>query len=198
MPARIVLSCSPQPRPFFRRHRLSVPPADSTRYINDVQKLAAPDMEGRGAGTKGLTRAEHLIEKRYKELHLEPAGVNGYAQPFSVITGAKLKSDNRCVVMLGGAKTDLKIERDFVPFSFSSSGSVESPRSFCGIWRHGRGISLRRLRRDRRKRQDCRRTSLRTFRICGQEREPRPDAAFATDHEGDQRTKSRCEGGNRS
>jgi len=53
--------------------------ADPGRYITDVKALAAPEMEGRGDGTKGLTRAEQLIEKRYKELHLDPAGVNGYA-----------------------------------------------------------------------------------------------------------------------
>ena len=31
-----------------------VPQADPTRYLNDVKALASPDMEGRGAGTKGL------------------------------------------------------------------------------------------------------------------------------------------------
>ena len=76
----------------------SVPQADSGRYLDDIKTLASPEMEGRGAGTKGLTRAEHLIEKRYKELGLQPAGVNGYAQPFTVITGARLKGDNHFVV----------------------------------------------------------------------------------------------------
>src|ERR1700740_35156 len=76
--------------------------ADPTRYLNDVKSLASPEMEGRGAGTKGLTRAEHLIEKRYQELVLQPAGVNGYAQPFTVVTGARLKSDNRFLVESGG------------------------------------------------------------------------------------------------
>jgi Zn-dependent M28 family amino/carboxypeptidase len=109
-----------------------VPQADPTRYLNDVKALASPDMEGRGAGTKGLARAEHLIEKRYKELHLDPAGVHGYAQPFPVITGARLKSDNRCSVHAVDSKTDLKIEHDFVPFSFSSSGQVEAPVIFAG------------------------------------------------------------------
>src|SRR3954452_9751581 len=106
--------------------------ADPTRYLNDVKTLAAPDMEGRGDGSKGLTRAEHLIEKRYKELHLDFAGVNGYAQPFSVITGAHLKSDNRCVVHNGESKTYLKTSPDFVPFSFSSSAHVEAPLVFAG------------------------------------------------------------------
>ena len=42
-------------------------------------------MEGRGAGSKGLIRAQHLIEKRYQSLGLEPAGTSTYLQPFSVI-----------------------------------------------------------------------------------------------------------------
>ena len=89
-------------------------------------------MEGRGAGTKGLTRAQHLIEKRYKELGLEPAGINGYTQPFTVVTGARLKSDNHFVVQAGGSGSELKMERDFVPFSFSDSGQVATPLVFVG------------------------------------------------------------------
>ena len=108
------------------------PQADPSRYLNDIKALASPDMEGRGAGTKGIARAEHLIEKRYKELHLDPAGVNGYEQPFRVITGARLKSDNRCVVQTADSKKDLKVEQDFVPFSFSSSGQVSGPVVFAG------------------------------------------------------------------
>ena len=106
--------------------------ANSERYLADVRALASPEMEGRGAGSKGLARAEHLIEKRYKELHLDPAGVNGYAQPFTVITGARLKSDNDCTVQDGTAKRRLKIEQDFVPFSFSSSGEGNAPLVFAG------------------------------------------------------------------
>jgi Zn-dependent M28 family amino/carboxypeptidase len=112
-------------------------PADPTRYLNDIKSLAAPEMEGRGAGTKGLTLAQHLIEKRYKELGLEPAGTNSYAQPFTVVTGARLKSDNRFAVQTAGAKNEpsnneLKIDRDFVPFSFSASGQVAAPLVFAG------------------------------------------------------------------
>ena len=110
----------------------SIPQADPTRYLDDVKSLTTPEMEGRGDGSKGLTRAEHLIEKRYKELRLEPAGVHGYAQPFSVITGARLKSDNHIKVETAGAKKDLRISEDFVPFSFSSSGEVDGPLVFAG------------------------------------------------------------------
>jgi hypothetical protein len=106
--------------------------ADPARYLNDIKSLAAPEMEGRGAGTKGLTRAEHLLEKRYKELGLQPAGVNRYAQPFKVVTGARLKSDNHFVAQAAGSKNELKIDRDFVPFSFSASGQAAAPLVFAG------------------------------------------------------------------
>ena len=110
----------------------STPQADPNRYVNDVRMLASPEMEGRGAGTNGIVRAEHLLEKRYKELHLDPAGVKGYEQPFSVVTGARLRSDNRCAVQTSGQKQELKVEQDFVPFSFSSSGEVSAPMVFAG------------------------------------------------------------------
>jgi hypothetical protein len=109
-----------------------VPHADAGRYWNDVKSLASHAMEGRGDGTKGLTRAEHLIEKRYKDLDLDPAGVNGYEQPFTVVTGARLKSDNLCSVQNGGSRKNLKINQDFVPFSFSLSGELNQPLVFAG------------------------------------------------------------------
>ena len=106
--------------------------ADPARVLNDIKALSAPEMEGRGAGTKGLARAADLIVKRYKELQISPAGTHGYLQPFTLITGAKLKSDNRLVVANGDAKKELKTNQDFVPFSFSSSGQVEGAIVFAG------------------------------------------------------------------
>src|SRR5262250_3391055 len=70
------------------------PSASPQRYLNDVKTLAAPNMEGRGAGTQGITQAEHCIEHEFKTLGLQPAGSHFYAQPFTVTTGARLKGDN--------------------------------------------------------------------------------------------------------
>jgi hypothetical protein len=107
-------------------------PADPTRYLDDIKTLAAPDMEGRGAGTKGLARAAKYIEHRYKTLGLQPAGSNGYLQPFTVTTGAKLKSDNELIVDDTGTKHSLTMDQDFVPISFSSSGLLTAPVVFAG------------------------------------------------------------------
>jgi len=115
---------------------LAEPPAISTadphRYLDDIKALTTPAMEGRGAGSKGLTRAAHLIEKRYKSLGLEPAGTNSYFQPFTVITGAQLKGKNGFAVLTADQKQELKPKQDFVPFSFSASGSARAPLVFAG------------------------------------------------------------------
>src|SRR5205807_3181771 len=106
--------------------------AEAQRYLDDIKALTTPAMEGRGDGTKGLARAAHLIEQRYKSLGLEPAGKDSYFQPFTVITGARLKGNNHLRLHAGNSKTELKMNQDFVPFSFSSSGSVSGPVVFAG------------------------------------------------------------------
>ncbi len=106
--------------------------ADSKRYLEDVKALSAPIMEGRGAGTKGIERAAELIERRYRSLGLQPAGVKSYFQPFTVITGAKLKDGNRLEAYDGKSKQELKVDQDFVPFSFSASGQEDGPLVFAG------------------------------------------------------------------
>jgi Peptidase family M28/PDZ domain/PA domain len=110
----------------------SIPPADAHRYLDDIKALTTPAMEGRGDGSKGLTRAAHMIEKRYKSLGLEPAGTHSYFQPFTVITGAQLKGKNNFAVLTGDQKRDLKAKQDFVPFSFSASGSARGALVFAG------------------------------------------------------------------
>ena len=111
----------------------STPSADPHRFLDDIKALTTPAMEGRGNGTRGLTRARHLIEKRYRSLGLEPAGVDGsYLQPFSLITGAQLKGKNEFAVVSAGKKRELKAKQEFVPFSFSSSGSAQGAIVFAG------------------------------------------------------------------
>ncbi len=110
---------------------------DSSKYLADVKTLSAPDMEGRGAGTKGIDRAAHFLAKRYKALGLQPAGTNGFFQPFSVITGAKLSGTNVLTENINDARKDLKINEDYVPFSFSSPGEAGG----SGVVFAGYGIS---------------------------------------------------------
>jgi hypothetical protein len=110
----------------------AVAPADAQRYLNDIKTLTQPNMEGRGDGTKGLVRAEHVLQARYKGLGLEAAGEHGYLQSFTVTTGAKLKGRNQLLIQKGEAKSELKLNQEYVPFSFSSSGTASAQLVFAG------------------------------------------------------------------
>ena len=112
---------------------LAADSADPARYLDDIKALTTPSMEGRGAGTKGIVLAANMIEQRYRSLGLEPAGTKSYFQPFTVITGAKLKGSNRLEVENGAAKEQLKLNQDFVPFSFSASGEIAGAVVFAGF-----------------------------------------------------------------
>ncbi len=106
--------------------------ADAARYLDTIKTLASPEMEGRGAGTKGIELAAHLLEQRYRSLGLDPSGTQGFFQPFTVTTGAKLVSGNDLQEDVAGKKKILKLNEDFVPFSFSSSGEADAPVVFAG------------------------------------------------------------------
>jgi Peptidase family M28/PDZ domain/PA domain len=111
--------------------------ADQQRFLTDVKTLTAPEMEGRGPGTKGLSKAAHVIEQRYKSLGLQPAGKNGFLQPFDVITGARLRLGNQLRKDVHGVngfhlRENFKLNEDFVPLSFSANGSLSSSVVFAG------------------------------------------------------------------
>jgi hypothetical protein len=106
--------------------------ADPARYLDHVKALTTPAMEGRGDGTPGLTRAARLLEDEYKRLGLQPAGTAGFFQAFQVTTGAKLAGTNEISEQTGGARKELKLNEDFVPFSFSSSGEAAGGVVFAG------------------------------------------------------------------
>jgi aminopeptidase YwaD len=89
-------------------------------------------MEGRGDDTKGIYRAASMLEKRYKSLGLKPAGTHAFRQPFTVITGARLKGDTKLVVLDNNVRHEIALNRDFVPFSFSASGKADGPIVFVG------------------------------------------------------------------
>lgn len=110
----------------------AVGPADAQRYVNDIKTLTLAKMEGRGEGTKGLVRAEHMLAERYKSVGLEPAGKKGFLEAFTVTTGAKLKGKNHLLVQIGESKTELKLDQEYVPFSFSFSGEASGPLVFAG------------------------------------------------------------------
>jgi len=92
-------------------------------FESDVRTLAAPEMEGRGLGTKGIVKAGAYIESRLKALGLKPGFDKSYRQTFPVKTGVALGANNH----LDGLSND-----DWTPLGFSSSGDIKAPIVFAG------------------------------------------------------------------
>ncbi len=109
--------------------------ADPSRYLADVKVLASPDMEGRGPGTKGIVKASNYIEARYKSLGLKPAGTDGYLQPFTVTTGAKLKSGNELTVEESGRKQTLALQSGLRALQLFLVGHSDRSAGVCRIRR---------------------------------------------------------------
>jgi aminopeptidase YwaD len=89
----------------------------------DVRTLAAPNMEGRGLGTKGIGLAASYIEERLRALGLQPAFGKSYRQPFPVKMGVSLGSGNK----LEGVDA-----ADWTPLGFSSAGAFSGTLVFAG------------------------------------------------------------------
>jgi aminopeptidase YwaD len=88
-------------------------------FLADVKYLASPELKGRATGSPELEVAAHFIADKFADAGLKPQMLE-----FPVIVGAHLGPGNR----LGSYQEG----RDFVPFSFSSSGHLDAPLVFAG------------------------------------------------------------------
>ena len=58
---------------------------NAEQLLNDLKTLSADDMEGRGTGTKGISKAREYIVNRFKESGLEPLD-DTYFQDFEIVS----------------------------------------------------------------------------------------------------------------
>lgn len=54
------------------------------RIQDDISYLASDRLEGRGVGTAGLDSAARYVAQAFREAGLEPAGTDGFLQPFTI------------------------------------------------------------------------------------------------------------------
>jgi Zn-dependent M28 family amino/carboxypeptidase len=98
-----------------------------------VQYLASDELEGRGTGTPGFEKAAAYVEKEFREAGLQPAGVNGYAQPveFNVVQLDEPKSSLEFV--RGGKAEKVKFgDEAYLAASSSTFGTVRAQAVFVG------------------------------------------------------------------
>ena len=81
-----------------------------------------------------------------------------------MITGAKLAGNNHVVEQIGDKKKELKLNEDFVPFSFSSTGEASAPVVFAGYGASAGEFGYDDYAGHRREGQNCRSAAL---RACG-------------------------------
>jgi Peptidase family M28/PDZ domain/Peptidase family M1 domain len=107
----LAVNLTPQARPIDLAPRKALaeikPQFDIDRMKADVEWLASPEREGRGAGSRGLDAAADYIAERYAHLGLLPLTPgprdDRYFQPFSMTgeTGAPLPARNVIGVLPG-------------------------------------------------------------------------------------------------
>src|SRR5580693_716885 len=101
-------------------------------YLAEVKYLASPQLKGRATGSPELEKAAAYISGLYKSFGLKPVNGNGYEQGFTVTVNAHLGPDNRLEGDDAGTKNALTAKRDWVPYSFSSSGKISGQVVFAG------------------------------------------------------------------
>ncbi len=108
----LVRNLVPQARPITLAPRKALaelkPQFDTHRIKADIEWLASPEREGRGAGSRGLDAAADYIAQRFAALGLRPIspgaeGADRYFQPFSMPgeTGAPVAAKNVIAVLPG-------------------------------------------------------------------------------------------------
>jgi aminopeptidase YwaD len=97
--------------------------------LADVRYLADDALEGREIGTPGARCAAQYIAARFQAMGLRPGGPGGsFFQPFPIRNGAAFGPSNALAVSGHGYAQG----RDWVPFGFTASTTVEAPLAYGG------------------------------------------------------------------
>lgn len=116
---------------------VDAPQISAQNYLAEVKYLASPELKGRATGSPELEKAAAYISGQFKSFGLKPVSGNDYLQPFTVTVNAHLGPQNSFSsksfsTQNAGAALNLTEGRDFVPFSFSSSGKLSGQVVFAG------------------------------------------------------------------
>src|SRR5262249_48039278 len=106
---------------------------DGKSWWHHIEILAADSMEGRGAGTPGLERAEVYVVDQLKRSGLAPAGSNGYFQPILFEWRQVVAADSSAGLVRNGSVEPLVLGKDAVFASLpEQEASFEAPLVFLG------------------------------------------------------------------
>ena len=92
-----------------------------TRMKREVAILSAPDMEGRGNGSKGLVHAADYLERYYRAL-----GIKTQRQTYAYLTGVEVKEGKAFLGKGDSQQLPLQWGKDIEAYSFSGNGTFNS------------------------------------------------------------------------
>ncbi|MDD8016767.1 MAG: M28 family peptidase [Bacteroidota bacterium] len=108
--------------------------SSTIRIKHHVMYLASDALEGRGTGEKGNQLAAQYIADQFKSFELLPAGDKGsYFQEFEVVKSLELGKNNFLSALVGKKTKEYVVQKDFIPISFSTNGSVNGEVVFAGF-----------------------------------------------------------------
>jgi hypothetical protein len=101
----------------------SVTPPPAAWLLTEVERLTAPEMEGRGSGTAGGDRAARHLADALASFGLRPGGENGsFFQSFVVSAGTRLATPTRLESADGSLA--LTVDRDWTPHGGSPAADL--------------------------------------------------------------------------
>jgi len=109
----------------FAQKKVEISAADLEK---NVTFLASDSLKGRKPGTPEANVAAQFIMDHFLQAGLTPLADHGF-QYFDVVTGVELGGDNH----LSFNGEDVKLNEDFTPLAFSSSGTVNAQVVFTGF-----------------------------------------------------------------
>ncbi|MBI4460111.1 MAG: M28 family peptidase [Acidobacteria bacterium] len=92
--------------------------------------MSSPELKGRGDGSPELDQAADYIAEEFRKADLQFLTGTPF-QPFRAVVGADLGTNNS-LVLLGSPNRSYRPTQDFLPFSFSSSGTRSASLAFVG------------------------------------------------------------------
>ena len=91
--------------------------------------LASDSLQGRLPGTEGGILAGNYIVEKFESYGIKPAGEDGYFQNFEVVTKTEAPTDGNKLKI---GEVSAELNKDFIPFSYSTDGTLKADVVFAG------------------------------------------------------------------
>ena len=107
------------------------------RLMTDITYLSSDELGGRPSGGAGCELAARYIAEQLAKAGVKPAGDTKedktlFSSAFDFAAGVKVQPDCALMWKHPNDTTTLKLDADFSPFGFSSTGEVDGEVVFCG------------------------------------------------------------------